>query len=156
MAGIRDWDGEDFDWYSFVWKPGMSYAEMLRILDAEVAGRGLPEGRVPATMLYAFVNGEIVGRVSVRHLLNDKLRQRGGHIGYAVSPRHRRRGFATQMLTKALVFSRGLSLKSVMITCADTNVPSIRLIESQGGVLKDKVWDGEEDELLRRYWIDLA
>lgn len=65
---------------------------MLTILRKEVAGIDLLPGRVSHTMLYGFLNGKIIGRVSVRHQLNEHLRKRGGHIGYAVAKNFRRKG----------------------------------------------------------------
>ncbi len=42
------------------------------------------EGFVPSSYLVAVVDGKIVGRVSIRHQLNDFLRAYGGHVGYGV------------------------------------------------------------------------
>jgi ribosomal protein S18 acetylase RimI-like enzyme len=75
-------------------------------LERERVGVDLPDGRVPATFLVADVAGVIVGRVSVRHELNDRLSLVGGHIGYAVRPSFRRRGYVTAMLRHALGVAR--------------------------------------------------
>jgi predicted acetyltransferase len=50
--------------------------------------------QVSSTFLLAEVDGDIVGRVSIRHELNAYLPSVGGHIGYAVRPAYRRRGYA--------------------------------------------------------------
>jgi predicted acetyltransferase len=155
FEGMKEWAREDLAWYSFAWKPGMTYAEMLTILAKERAGVDLPADRVPHTMLYGFVDGAIVGRVSVRHALNEYLRQRGGHLGYAVAKRHRRRGYGKALMGRGLDHCRDLKLASVMITCADDNVASWKIVEHFGGQLRDKVWDAVDEETIRRYWIDL-
>ena len=49
----------------------------------------------------------VVGRVSVRHRLDDWLRHEGGHIGYAVVPGERRQGYATEILRQALAVAAG-------------------------------------------------
>ena len=72
-----------------------SWAELLASLERERTGQDLPPGRVPATFLVAVVDGRIVGRLSVRHRLNAYLATVGGHLGYAVRPAFRRRGYAT-------------------------------------------------------------
>jgi predicted acetyltransferase len=153
LAGAKAWEGEDPHWYSFNWKPGGSFSEMFAKLEDEDAGRNLQPGRVPHTMLYGFIDGEIIGRVSVRHTLNESLRKRGGHIGYAVAPKYRGKGYATEMVRQALSFCKSLGLTSIMVTCADDNAPSWKVIEKFGGVLQDKVWDDEDEEAIRRYWI---
>jgi predicted acetyltransferase len=76
-AGMADWNGESPSWYSFAWQPGMAFSEMLGMLRKESAGIDLVADRVPHSMLYGFVNGEIIGRVSIRHRLNARLEKRG-------------------------------------------------------------------------------
>lgn len=156
FKGAKHWAGESPHWYSFLWQPGgMSYAEMLERLKKEAAGVELAPGRVPHTMLYAFLEGEIIGRVSIRHELNDHLRHRGGHIGYAVAPHLRRKGYATEMVRQGLEYCRKLGIADVMVTCADDNEPSWRIVEYFGGKLQDKIWDAEDEEMIRRYWIKI-
>lgn len=155
FAGLKDWSDEDLSWYTFAWRPGMPYNKMLEILENEEKGIDLVEGRVPSTMLYGFAQGAIVGRVNVRHRLNDRLRIRGGHIGYAVSPKHRRRGYATEMVKQTLLFCEQSKINPLLITCSDQNIPSWKLIENCGGVLEGTVLDPEKGELIRRYWITL-
>jgi predicted acetyltransferase len=115
----------------------------------------LPVGKVPATFLVAEVDGQIVGRVSVRHRLNEYLQQRGGHIGFGIRPEFRGRGFATEILLEALGIARGLGVEKVLVTCDDTNIASRRVIEKCGGVLENIV-DLENVEKFRRYWITSA
>ena len=155
MAGIKEWAGESPWWYSFAWKEGMTFPEMMQILRNEAKGVNMAPGRVQHSMLYGFVGVEIVGRLSVRHVLNDYLRKRGGHIGYAVAPRFRKKGYATEIVRQGIEFCRGLALTEIMVTSLDSNVPSCKIIENFGGRLQDTVWDDEDNEMRRRYWIEL-
>ena len=133
---------------------GMSLSEYLRVLDNVTAGRNLPTGYIPETFLFAFVGPRIVGRVAIRHALNAFLERDGGHIGYVVVPEFRRRGYATQMLALALrIASEQLGIHDVLLTCADSNVGSIRVIERNGGVLQDVIRAESSKEPIRRFWV---
>jgi predicted acetyltransferase len=118
---------------------------------AEHRGDALPPGRVPATFLAAVVADELVGRVSIRHALNEYLARVGGHIGYAIRPAHRRRGHGTEVLRQALIVARAEGVADVLVTCDDDNLGSARIIESCGGELESLVQD--PDGVKRRYWI---
>jgi predicted acetyltransferase len=131
--------------------PGERWPEYLARLERDRLGLDLPPGRVPATFLYADVDGQVVGRASVRHTLSDDLLRLGGHIGYAVLPQFRRRGYATEILRQSLVVARAAGVDRVLVTCDDDNLGSIAVIERCGG-RRDPEWPG--DEGTRRYWID--
>ena len=114
------------------------------------------ETLVPATHLWAVAEEQFVGRISIRHELNDALRVEGGHIGYDTVPSSRGRGVATEMLRQALPVARALGLSEVLLTCDDTNAASIRVIERSGGSLREtKVLDTNRP-LKRYYWITLS
>ena len=111
------------------------------------------EGRVHATNWWIVEDDTYLGAISLRHALNDFLLDAGGHIGYGVRPTARRRGLATWALRAVLPNARSLGLTRVLVTCDDENVGSVRIIESNGGVLED-VRDTDLGRT-RRYWITL-
>lgn len=153
FEAVRAWTEKERDWITFDWKPGISFADHLAKLNRDNLGIGLGEGKVPHTMLYAFVSGKIVGRVSVRHKLTETLRQRGGHVGYSVNPKDRRMGHASKMFSEALAYCAKLGIDKILVTCSDTNEPSYKIIEKSGGVLENKTWDPKEQTFIRRYWV---
>lgn len=157
MKGLSLFSDMDDDWYSFVYQKGMSFTEQLKILDDNFHGRNLPSNRVPDSMLYAFLDGEIVGRSSIRHDLNDFLKARGGHIGYAVATSFRKLGIASEIVKQSLVYCQQiLGLKKVLITCGENNHGSYKAIEKNGGVLENIVDIPGETERTKRYWIELT
>lgn len=135
------------------YSPGMSLDDYIKQLEDHRAGLNLPERFVPSTFLVAEASGELVGRTSIRHRLNEVLLHEGGHIGYGVLPEHRRRGYATEILRQSLIIARSLGIDRVLVTCDDDNIGSIKAIESCGGRLENVV-SIEDGAPRRRYWID--
>ena len=131
------------------------YLDYLAHLEAAELGLNLAEGHVASTTYWGFVGDALVGRLSLRHRLNEALLRSGGNIGYVVVPAYRRRGIATEMLKLALPLAREREpeLARVLLTCDDDNVPSQRVIEACGGVLEDVTGDPETGVRRRRYWI---
>ena len=155
LRANEELEADDFH-FLLMYEPGMNWSEFIRIHEDFRNGL-VPEGKVAASFLFAVDNDEIVGRVSIRHSLNDFLFNYGGHIGYAVRPQFRKKGYATEILRQALEYCRGLGLEKVLVTCNDSNEPSAKTIEKCGGKLENKVIEQIEsgERLVRRYWIDL-
>lgn len=155
LSWYDSWKNDDPHWATFIWKPGMSHAEHIqKLIDFKNQAK-IPNHLVPSTMLYAFIDGQIVGRLSVRHRLNENLEKRGGHIGYSVGKDHRRKGYAKEMFKQSLLYCKTLGLSKILVTCGDSNEASWRVIESFGGSLENRIYDTEEDEMIRRYWVDV-
>ncbi|NUP08195.1 MAG: GNAT family N-acetyltransferase [Polyangiaceae bacterium] len=114
------------------------------------------DGFVPKTHRWAVAEDQFVGRISIHHELNDALRLEGGHIGYDTVPSCRGRGVATEMLRQILPVARGLGLKEVLLTCNDTNAASIRVIEANGGSLRETKALDPNRPPKRYYWISLT
>ena len=110
-----------------------------------------PAGRVHCTYWWIVEGDTVLGAIALRHRLNDFLLRAAGHIGYGIRPSARGRGVATWALGQVLREARALGLDRVLITCADGNAASARVIERHGGVLED-VRDTELGRT-RRYWI---
>ena len=133
-------------------EPSLKWSEYLDMLKDCVAGRNLASDRVPAAFLLADVDGQVVGRISIRFALNDFLSTRGGHIGYAVRPAYRRRGYATVMLAQGLMLANARGIDPVLVTCEDSNAGSAAAIERGGGIL-ESTFVGDDGVHVRRYWI---
>jgi predicted acetyltransferase len=137
------------------YKEGMPFSRYLEVLAEQEPGLNLAPNHVPSTFLFAFVETRIVGRVSIRHTLNALLERVGGHVGYAVVPEFRRRGYATTILHLSVQIAREkLGLTRILVTCDDDNIGSIRTIEKNGGVLENVVSGSDLDKPKRRYWIE--
>jgi uncharacterized protein len=129
------------------WPAYLARLESLRL------GVDIPRGWVPATFLVAEVDGQVVGRVSVRHHLNAYLSDVAGHIGVGVRPGFRRRGYATAMLRQSLSVAAGTGLARVLVTCDANNVGSIHVIQDCGGVLEN-VAAARGSVRKCRFWVE--
>ena len=114
------------------------------------------EDWVVSTTLFAvrLLDNKIVGMVDIRHNIEHPfLAQYGGHIGYAVRPTERRKGYATEILKQALAYAHSIGLNKVMLGCYSDNVASIKTITACGGQLIERkpYADGKPMEL---YWIN--
>lgn len=156
MDGLELFSDMDGDWYSFIWELGLKFETHLQTLDDRFHGRNLSPGLVPDSMLYAFLDGKIVGRSSIRHELNDYLLKVGGNIGYAVATPYRQKGIATEILKQSLVYCKDvLGLSRVLITCDEDNAGSVKTILKNGGVFENKVLAKSGTTYTNRYWINL-
>jgi predicted acetyltransferase len=97
----------------------------------------LHEDWVLNTNLWWVDGDEYIGRMSIRHELNDWLAEVGGHIGYDVRRSRRGQGHATAMLRAALAVARDLGIDRALLTCDEDNLASRTVIERNGGELED-------------------
>ncbi|MFY9782613.1 MAG: GNAT family N-acetyltransferase [Acidimicrobiales bacterium] len=136
------------------WNSSLTWTEFLAALDLQRRGSNLAKDQVRAVQLAAEVDGELVGRASIRFQLNDFLLMKGGHVGYGVAPAYRGRGYASEILRQALVILRADGVDRALVTCDDGNVASMRTIEGSGGVLESIVPSNGNDPPIRRYWFE--
>ncbi len=112
-------------------------------------------GLVPESILWLIDDDEFIGRLSIRHHLNERLLQFGGHIGYEIRPTKRLMGYGKTILRLGLVEAKTLSISRALVTCDDTNIGSAKIIEANGGVLENIILLAGRGVPTRRYWIDI-
>ncbi|HEU0297203.1 MAG TPA: GNAT family N-acetyltransferase [Anaerolineales bacterium] len=115
-----------------------------------------PAGVLPYLDYWLLEDTTWIGLLTLRPNITAELMRSGGHIGYVIRPSRRRQGYGTALLRLGLEQARSLGLTQVLLTCADTNLGSRKVIEANGGRLEDVVQIDVDTPPVRRYWITLA
>lgn len=107
--------------------------------------------------VYALVdsNNHIYGLSVLRHELKGKLFEIGGHVGYAIRPSERRKGYGYIQLKLLLKKFDELNIEHALITCRENNTGSKKTMEKFVGrsdTLVSSMYDGIMEY---RYWIDV-
>jgi predicted acetyltransferase len=146
--GETGFGGTDFE-------PGNeTLADFLQRAIDRSEGRQLEPGWVPFTTYWLLDDaGEVVGVSRLRHEIDAVLLHHGGHIGYYVRPSARGEDYGTSVLALTLDEGRKRGIQRFLLSVNSDNVPSIRVIEANGGVFEDeRIWE-ETGRPFRRYWI---
>ncbi|MEN9692989.1 MAG: hypothetical protein RLZZ330_633, partial [Actinomycetota bacterium] len=85
---------------------------------------------------------EIVGRIRLRDETTGDFYESHGDVGYDMSPRFQNRGYATVMLNSVIEIAKSQGRTHLLITCNIANIASSRVLEKNGGTLRD-IFDGD-------------
>ncbi len=113
------------------------------------------DGLVPESFFWLIDDGVYIGRLSLRHHLNERLMQFGGHIGYEIRPSKRLMGYGKTILRLGLAKAQQQGITRALVTCDDDNIGSAKIIEANGGILENTVLLSNRVVPTRRYWIEL-
>lgn len=112
---------------------------------------------VPESIFWLIDYDEYIGRISIRHELNERSLIIKGNFSYDIRPSKRLRGYGTLILKLAIVKARELGLDKALVACDVENIGSTKVIEANGGVLENEIEVelAGERVLARRYWIEI-
>lgn len=131
------------------------FPQYLTELELKARGEGLPQNRVQSSTFWLIDSDEYIGRLSIRHYLNEYLLNYGGHIGYDIRPSRRKRGYGGQILGLGLQEAKKIGLERALLTCKETNTASQKIIEKYGGKLEDIRYHIQKNSYYKRYWIEI-
>ncbi|MBT7618874.1 MAG: GNAT family N-acetyltransferase [Calditrichaeota bacterium] len=102
-------------------------------------GHNLPDHLVPMTTFWLIRNeSELIGIGRLRHRLNDRLREHGGHIGCMIRPHLRSKGLGTALVSMLCDEAAKLEIDRVLLTCLTTNIASKKTSRKTEGNLSEK------------------
>lgn len=131
------------------------FNQWLEKVQNDMSSKIINEEKVPATVYLTIRKSDkkIVGNLQIRHRLNKKLLNYGGHIGDSIRPSERKKGYATEQIRLALKKCRELGIDNVLMDCDKSNIGSAKSIMNNGGILENEVY--VDNVLIQRYWISL-
>jgi len=114
--------------------------------------------RLPGRVFWIW-DGAFCGVINLRFVPGtlDLPAHVSGHLGYAVVPWKRRRGYATQALALLLPVARDLGLPRVLVTCDPSNTASCWIIRTNGGIAAGSTpLPDQPGECKLLFWIDTS
>jgi predicted acetyltransferase len=96
---------------------------------------------------------EIIGESRLRHYLTPILELEGGHIGYAIRPAQRLKGYGVQILKLTLQEAAKLGLQKALLTCNADNMGSQKIILANGGIFDGENISPHSQKWVNRYWV---
>jgi predicted acetyltransferase len=116
---------------------------------------GLTPPRVGQAHHLLFDGRRLIGGSRLRYRLSPLLLREGGNIGYEIRRSQRGQGYGHAILRLTLDEARRIGLRRILLTVAEGNSASLRVIESAGGELDGSGISPMTGEVTRRFWIEL-
>ena len=163
IAKIEEYNHEFIKYYHNKWKPFVTkenFEEYLKHMTN--IKEGIDNDGIKEIFYWLIDDDKIVGSGSIR--LNPEIKEEikiyTGHVFYQIVPTYRNIGYGTLICNLLLKEMQKLGFKEAILTCYDTNIGSIKIIEKNGGQLIETVkGDGSpnsENVKTRRYKINIG
>lgn len=131
-----------------------TYPELLS--KNKLIKKGINNKGVKEIFYWAIEKNKIVGHASIRlnPEVDDETKEYFGHLMYGVVPSMRYKGYGTIICHLLIEKSFEFGLKTIMVTCRESNIGSSKVIENNFGILKDIIYMPTDKQNQKRYIID--
>ena len=129
-----------------------NFEQLLVQLKSYSLGENLPDDSVPNTTLWLVEGLNIIGVSNVRHHLNSRIENCGGHIGLGIRPSYRGKGLGNYLMQLSIKYLHDLGVKPVHIHCYKNNISSAKAIKNNCGVLNSEFNDN--NKVIQRYLVN--
>lgn len=115
------------------------------------------EEKVPLTTYFLIreSDNKIVGMINIRLVLNERLKKGSGHIGYAIRPTERGKGYNKINLYLGLKVCNEYGIDKVLMDAELDNIASWKTMEALGGKRVKEWLDDEDNCMTVNYEIDV-
>jgi predicted acetyltransferase len=141
--------------YSTKQNKKVTYEEWLKWIEEDRNEETCPFGTVPQD-LYFLVNEKerILGAITIRYYLNERIKKNGGHFGIGIRPSERLKGYASKMIELGiLIAKKDYEIKELIYTCDKDNIGSAKAIINNGGIFFDEIIE-ENGNIIQRYSLE--
>ena len=130
--------------HRYVNKEKNNYGEWLEKLEEDYV-RIPDENKVPSRTFFLIreSDNKIIGMINIRLVLNERLKNFGGNIGYGIRPSERGKGYNKINLYLGLKVCQNYGISKVLLDADKDNPASWRTIEALGGINIQEFFDNE-------------
>ena len=111
------------------------YREWLKKEDDMSKGINLPEGWIPATTYFLYIDDEPVGYGRVRHASSEYLETvvGAGNLGYAIAKEYRGKGYGNILFQELLKKCREIGYEEIKLFPLKSNIATVKIMVKNGG-----------------------
>lgn len=111
------------------------YKEWLRVTDHHSIGVDLPEGWIPYTTYFLYVDDIPVGYGRVRHSSSEYLETvvGAGNLGYGIAKGHRGKGYGSILFKELLKKCKEIGYTEIKLFPMKNNEPTVKIMLKNGG-----------------------
>lgn len=116
-------------------------------------------GPLPTSQYVLYKNRTEVGFLQIRHQPSHAANvpaEMASHVYYEILPGYRGKGYGRELLRLGLIEAWKIGLKEVIITCLETNLPSRRIIEANGGALVARTGLANRSDVYLKFVVNLG